>query len=517
VTEKKNLRDYVREACERYPERVALATDRGEITFQQLGDRIRRIASLLDSLGVGPNDFVGQVLGATPEPLYNIRLATYEHGAALFGINPMLPPDVLMKGVRSVAPKVVFYDALAWPAAPALLATALPDARAIAVVGPKGDFEGLLESVESRWSSNPIDPNAYAAVGFTSGTTGVPKGITASNYALAESCRMLLNAFATAVPDGPSGFFNAVPMFAAGGGMIVPVLSTGIPMYVLDRFDAERMVDLIAQRRISHLFMTPSQLIDMLDVPDLEKRDLSSLRAVIYGSASLPAAKAAEAVRKLGPVLLQGYGMSECLPPVAILWPSDHGERERPATPDVLSSAGKPVEGVKVRIETPDGRKADAQNPGEIVILSPTVTLGYWQAPELTASALRGGWWHSGDIGYFDAEGRLHVLDRVQDILQRNGETIYPREIEEVASAHPKVKEVCVVQPSGSDRIIAAVSLRRAFRENGDSVAVEVKDYLRETLPPEKVPDDVVIFPELPRSVQGKVLKREVRDAVGWK
>jgi acyl-CoA synthetase (AMP-forming)/AMP-acid ligase II len=513
----RNLRDYVREACERYPNRVALATDRVEITFDSLADDIRKIATLLDSLGIGPEDFVGVVPGAAPEVLYILRLATYEHGAALFGIDPALSPDVLARSVRDIAPKVVIYDAHAWPGAPALLSQLLPAARAIAASGPKGEYEGLLASIEGRWSENPIDPAAYAAVGFTSGTTGVPKGITSTHAALAESCRMLMRAFESNGTEKASGMFNAVPLFAAGGGMIVPALHGGMTMYLQDRFDADRMVDLIERRRISHALLTPSQLIDMLDVPDLETRDLSSLRLVMYGSASLPAAKVEEAVRRLGPVFLQGYGMSECLPPVSVLWPSEHGVREQPAPRDVLASAGRPVDGVQVRIATPNGSASTAHNPGEIVILSPNVTRGYWGAPDLTAAALRDGWWHSGDIGYFDEEGRLHILDRKQDVLERNGHTLYPREIEEVASGHPKVKEVCVVQSSEDGTIVAAASLRRPYRDSAAaaSVAAEIKEFLRNALAPEKLPDEVVIFPELPRSIQGKVLKREVRNAVG--
>src|SRR5262249_52864614 len=160
----------------------------------------------------------------------------------------------------------------------------------------------------------------------------------------------------------------------------------------------------------------PSMLIDLLD-EDLESRDLSALRLIIYGSAVTPAARVEEAVRRFGPRLLHGYGMSECLPPVSILWPEEHGTRQHPADRATLSSAGRPYDGVRIRIEDDAGRVLPRGETGEIVISSPTVTDGYLNDPDRTAAVLRGGWWHSGDVGLLDERGRVHILDRQADLL----------------------------------------------------------------------------------------------------
>jgi fatty-acyl-CoA synthase len=307
-----------------------------------------------------------------------------------------------------------------------------------------------------------------------------------------------------------------MPLFAAGGGVIVPTLYAGLTMYAFDEFDAARTLDVMEREKIAATFMTPSMLIDLLDEPDLEKRDLSALQMIIYGSASTPAAKVEEAVRRLGPILLHGYGMSECLPPVAVLWPEEHGTREQPAPREILRSAGRPFEGIHVRIESENGSILPAGQTGEVAILSPTVTPGYWNEPERTSRALRGGWWHSEDVGYLDAEGRLYILDRRHDVLKRGGRTIFPRNIEEAASEHPAVKEVCVVQPTGSERIVAAVSLRKRARglPESEKLPETLMEFLADRIRPADLPDDIHVFEELPRSLQGKVLKREVRDAL---
>jgi len=510
------MRERVREACRRFPDRVALVTDRVRWTYGELLDRVLRLSNLLDSFGLSSRDTVGVVATTRSELLYETRLATFEHGATLFGINPTLPPQEIYKMLRSVDPSVVIYDAELFPDAPALLSRALPGARTLAAVGPAGDYEGLLSRTEPRESSHAIDPYALAALGFTSGTTGVPKGITAAHRGLAESCRLFIEVLAHRRVEGPGGFFNAMPLFAAGGGVIVPSLCAGLTMYAFDEFEVGRALDVMEREKIAATFLTPSMLIDLLDEPDLEKRDLSALQMVIYGSASTPAAKVEEAVRRLGPILLHGYGMSECLPPVAVLWPEEHGTREHPASREILRSAGRPFEGIRVRIESESGSILPAGQTGEVAILSPTVSPGYWNDPERTSRALRGGWWHSEDIGYTDSEGRLYILDRQQDVLKRGGRTIFPRTIEEAASEHPSVKEVCVVQPTGSERIVAAVSVRKRARGLPETLKLPetLMEFLADRIRPADLPDDIYVFEELPRSLQGKVLKREVRDAL---
>ena len=507
-----NLRDLVRRACRQFADRPAFVNERVRWRFSELGERARRVAAVLDSLGATSRDTIGYVLSPRLELLYETRIASIEHGSALFGISPAMPPAQLVPLLRAIRPRVVMYDGGLLPGLAERLRDALPEARALAARGPRGDYEGLLETVPDRESSNAIEPSAVAALGFTSGTTGAPKGITATHAALAESCRMFLEVLRRRGIEGPGTFFNAMPLFAAGGGMIVPALASGLTMRVMDQLHAPRALEALESDRAAVTFVTPSMLIDLLE-EDLEARDLSALKLVIYGTAATPAARVEEAVRRIGPRLLHGYGMSECLPPVSILWPEEHGTREHPADRATLASAGRPFEGVRVRIEDAAGRVLPRGEKGEVVIFSPTVTAGYWNDPERTAAALRDGWWHSGDVGYIDRWGRVNILDRQADLFERGGRTLYPRTIEEAASEHSAVKEACAVaDPAG--RVVLAVSWRKPVSSDPRGASAALARYLEERLPPGERPDAIRVFPELPRSVQGKVLKREIRDVL---
>ena len=540
-------RDIVREAFAAFPDRTALVTDAGSRTFAALEDRTLRLAAALEARGAGPRRPVGFVPGPRLDHLVEIRLATYECGATLFGIPPASSPEVWGRLLALLRPAVLVHDpAVSPPSLAELVRGTVPDCALVASGGPADDYQGALAAEAPRRSRNAVDPDGIAGLGFTSGTTGVPKGVTATHGAVADSCRRMSRIFDDIVPGRePLGLLTSIPVFAAGSGFILPALARGMTNHIPAEFDAARALGLIARERIAFTFVTPSQLIDLLDDPGIDSLDLSCLRGVVYGTALTPPAKIAEAVRRLGPVLVQGYGMAECLPPVTILGLGDHGTRERPAGRDVLSSAGFPAEGVRVAIEGEGGRRLTPFEIGEIIVSSPTVMPGYfedadrtervrWSSPAPADRArfgrdgrleiLRGPaaeeepsvWWRSGDFGFVDGDGRLYVLDRRLDILRRGGRTLYPRLIEDACHEHPKVKEACVVQTPGVEAVIAAVSLRARFRAGADAsaIAAELAAFLAERLVEAERPDEIRVFPELPRSVQGKVLKREVRAAL---
>jgi acyl-CoA synthetase (AMP-forming)/AMP-acid ligase II len=511
-----DLREALREAFARYADRVALVTERTRWSFAELSERTRRLANLFDSLGVEPGGFLGAVLSPRPEIFCELYLARAEHGAPLFGLSPLLPPEAMAGALRSASPRVVVYDAAIMPRFPEFLRQTLPGARPLAARGPQGDWEGLLAGASTGSIGRRIDPAALTAVGYTSGTTGAPKGVTMTHRAVAECARRFTDTLgAVFSDDGPRGFLTGIPVFAAGSGTIIPALLAGMTNYIPDRFDASRALQSIREGGLEAGFVTPSMLIDLLDEDGLEP-SARSLELLIYGSANTPTPRIEEAVRRLGPILLQGYGMSELLPPVAILWPEEHGTRERPAGREVLSSTGEPCEGVKVRIEGPAGEALAPGEVGEIVIESATVTAGYWMDPAKTAESLQSGWWRSSDAGYLDGSGRLHVLDRMKDLIERGGRTIYPRRLEEACGDYPAVKEAAAVQMPGSDQVILAVSLRLRDRDRLDSGAIrrELTGFLAQRLDPAERPDGIELMTELPRSLQGKVLKREVRDAL---
>jgi fatty-acyl-CoA synthase len=505
------LRDSLRTAYQRYSDRVALASGSWSVTYGELGERSFRMAQLLDEMGLAPGEAVGVVVRDI-ESLVTLRFGTFERGTPLFTLSPTLAGGHDLEMLRWVQPEVVFYDPRLDTELGARLARELPGANVVST-GPQGELEGLLSGVTPCPSSHAIPEQRLSGIGFSSGTTGPPKGLVTTFGALAQCCRRFLEVMDRLGLDRPLPFLNAVPIQGAGGGMLPPALSRGMTVHVPAYWDARAAADLIEGEAIEGLFATPSMIIDLLELLEIERWDFSALRAVIYGSAIMPSPKLEEAVRRLGPIFLQGYGLAEVLPPLSVLWPEEHGSTDRPADRTVLSSAGHPWPGVDLRVVDEKGRTLEPGQVGEILVDSDTVTPGYWEDPLRTRRARRGRWWRTLDVGFFDQEGRLHILSRQADVLRHEGRALYPRDIEEVCHEHRAVKEACAVAaPDGA--LVVALSLRMAFHDSPDSVVGELADRLadRFSIPPPRIE----VVPEVPRSQLGKILHREVRESLAY-
>jgi fatty-acyl-CoA synthase len=515
MTEVASIRNLLRDAWTRFGERPALVTDNGSTGFAELGERSFRLANVLAELGVTSRDTVGVVFSLDYNQMQEIAFAAGELGATRFGIPPaMLDGDGEL--LRTVGPKVVLYDQTVFPGVSGWLSEVLPGVRALATGGAKRDYEGLLAGAPATSVESTIEPDALAGLGFTSGTTGRPKGIGATHRASEWSCGKMRETMATIDDPGRGGILIGIPLFAAGSGMVVPALSVGMTVYAPSRFDPEETLRLIDNGDVVSAFLTPSMVIDLLDSPGLDDCDLSRLESIVYGTSIMPLPRIEEAVRRIGPVMLQGYGMAEVLPPVSILHRHEHGTREQPADAETLSSCGRPVEGVRVRVVAEDGRELPANEIGEVEVQSPGISVGYLYDQELDRANRRDGWWRSGDIGFFDGRQRLHVLARAADVMRRDGAAVYPRLIEEALGYHEAVKEACAVQVEPEGGILVAVSLRRAHRRRlADPTLVgELEEHMAGRLEQRLRPQEIRIFEEVPRSVQGKVLHREVREAV---
>jgi fatty-acyl-CoA synthase len=515
MTETESIRDTLHTAWSEHAELPALVTTNGVSSFGEIEDRTFRLANALMRLGVRAGDPVCCVFSTDFNVLTEIRLATYELGATLYAVPPgLLTGDQdLMRGVD---PKVVIYDPRQVPGIPEWLIHVCPSAHALPARGPSGDYGGLLDAAPATPIDHAIDQEVLASVGFTSGTTGPPKGITATYLATAWSSWMMRRIFAAGDDHSEGGVLVGIPLFAAGGGLIVPALASGGTVYAPSPFDPVQALELMDSGQVTSAFLTPSMVIDLLDVPELDRYDLSRVRSIIYGTSIMPVPKLEEAIRRIGPVFVGGYGMAEVLPPVTVLYREEHGTAAEPAIGETLSSVGRPVLGVKVRVMDDTGQPLGAFGIGEVEVRSPAVTRGYWGDVARTRAANHDGWWRSGDVGYLDDDRRLHILSRMADVLWWDGDAVYPRHLEEACSLHPDVKEACAVQATPNSPIVVAVSLRTGSAHEPDSASLEsqIHDLVSQHLQDRVKVDDIMVFDEIPRSVQGKVLHREVRGAI---
>jgi fatty-acyl-CoA synthase len=284
-----------------------------------------------------------------------------------------------------------------------------------------------------------------------------------------------------------------------------PHLLLGAESVLIEAPEPALVLRLIEEHRITAFFARPTVWISLLRHEDFNRRDLSSLEKIYYGASIMPVPVLEELRRRVpGAKPYNLYGQSEIGPLATVLRPEDHDARP--------ASAGRSVLNVETRVVDEEMRDVDLGVPGEIVHRSPQLLLRYWDKPEETAEAFRGGWFHSGDVAWRDEQGYLFVVDRTKDIINTGGITVSSREVEEALFTHPAVYEVAVIalpDLKWIEAVTAVVVLRPGAEANEDALI----EHARTTLAPFKLPKRVIFTDSLPRNTAGKLLKRELRAA----
>ena len=276
-------------------------------------------------------------------------------------------------------------------------------------------------------------------------------------------------------------------------------------MHLVRKFDPGEIMRIIARERISLSFIVPTMLYMLLDQPDLDRHDLSSLSYVFYGAAPASPTRLIEAVERIGPVFAQGYGQTECYP-ISVLRREDHD----PTAPERLLSCGMPVSTCEVRLLDPDGQEVAPGEPGEICARTPASMDGYWKMPELTAETLAGGWVHTGDIARQDERGYLYIVDRKKDLIITGGFNIYPREVEDALAQHASVGQAAVVgipDDHWGEAVVAAVVARPGHQPDRAHLMAHVKACKGSIATPKMI----TVMDSLPMTSLGKIDKVALR------
>lgn len=494
------VRDVARWSFRRYADRNAFVTQSGErLSFGDLGRRIYALAEGLLKLGLQPGDRVAFLLPNCFE-FVEVRLACHEAGLVAAPLVWDMSPESRRRALEQTGARVYIHDPSLDSGADELASRGIAGLRCIPVSeGNRSGLDGV--SVPGAGPCRvAIDPAGPATINFTSGTTGEPRGVVSTHAAWMASLRMTMGASRLA-PGRREVMLHAIPFATAGWGAIPACLLGGVTGLLMRRFDPAAALDMVERERAARAFLTPSQIIDWLDEPSLGSRDLSSLRSLIYATAPLHGPKTREALKRFGPILQQGYGLAEVLPPVALLWPEEHDPDGHPFR------AGSIVPPCRVRIAGKDGRETDMGERGDIRVWSPTRTPGYWERPDLTKAALDGEFFRTGDIGFWDEAGFLNVVGRAVETV--SGFDLHPREVEELAHAHPAIKECALVE--AGKRVVLAYSARRG----GQLSEEELERFLAERLPKGAAPARCARFDgDLPRNAAGKIVRRYVRAAI---
>jgi len=277
-------------------------------------------------------------------------------------------------------------------------------------------------------------------------------------------------------------------------------------------FNPEHVLQIIQHEKVTVTVLVPTMVNMVLNHPDVDKYDLSSLRRLIYGASPMPVELLKQGLQKWGQIFMQGYGMTETAPLLTMLDPADHILDGTPEQTRRLSSCGKEILGVEVRVVNSEGEDVHPGEIGEIIARGPNVMLGYWRMPEATAAAVVDGWMHTGDLASIDEENYIYIVDRAKDMIISGGENIYSVEVENALYTHPAVLEVAVIgipDDTWGEAVHAVVVCKSGIQVTSD----ELIAHSRTLIAGYKVPRSIEFSQDaLPKSGAGKILKRDLRD-----
>jgi fatty-acyl-CoA synthase len=503
--------ELIRRGARYFSERTAVLFEDRSLTFAEVHELSNRFAHVLARNGISRGSRLA-ILANNSIYTMPVDFGCVKAGAARTPLNARLSIDEHEHMLRETGAQVVIYDAELAERAEALAARV----DGLTMLGLGSDRCGSDLLVEAA-SAPPTDPRTPTAPDdviltvFTSGTTGRLKAAehTQASYA-AVSNNTSMN-----VPDiGPDDvMLHAASLFHASGCFVLPYWLKGATTAVLARFEPAEFLNAIVRWRVTSLHLVPTMLAMLLAHPDIEKADLSSVRTIFYGASPMPLPVIRRALELWGPRFVQYYGQTEAPLFITRLDKEDH---VGPGAERRLLACGRPSFDCEIRLIDDKGNDAAPGEPGEIALRAPFAMAGYFNAPDLNAAMfVEGGWLRTRDVGRFDEDGYLYLVDRTSDMIITGGYNVYPREVEDALMAHPAVLE-CAVVGAPHEKWVEAVTAFVVLRPDKAASEDELIEFTRSRLASYKVPKSVRFIEQIPKSAVGKVLRRALRDPL-WK
>ncbi len=482
------------------PDATAVVFEGERLPYRTFWSRVARVGNMLRALGIGPGDKVATVMGNSLE-LLEAYWAIPTIGAVLVPLSPLLLPRGLASLLRDCDARCVITQGAMLPVLREIRDELPP--HVLLIDGARdgfGDYHGLCAAQPETLAPAEVAESDLFNIMYTSGTTGMPKGIMHTHFIRSMYCT-LMGAAWRMTPESRTLHAGAI-VFNGAFVTMMPTFHLGATYVLMRQFDARAAIETIERERITHVMLVPAQIIAILGSPAFDPKRLASLECIL----SLGAPLLQEHKDRLNAALphrfYELYGLTEGF--VTIL---DREDAVRKS-----GSVGVPPPFYRMRIAREDGADAAPGEVGEIVGVGPILMTGYYKRPDLTAQAVRDGWLYTGDMGYVDDEGFLHLVDRKKDMIDSGGVKVYPRDIEEIAAHHPDVREVAVFgvpDAKWGETPLAAVILREGSRADADGLRAWINERVGARYQRVSV---VVIVPDFPRSAAGKTLKRELRE-----
>lgn len=508
--------EVIERALAQWPDREALVGRHGRYTYRALAQQVDAAASGLQALGLRPGDRVAATT-ANHTDIVIAYFAAQRLGAIWIGVNRTLAAPEKRFILEDSGANYYLAERAAVDQIGALRGS-LPDLRGLVDMEPGDPDSGwaqlLREHRGAAPEAGPVDPFDPAAIAYTSGTTGFPKGVVHSQHNI-----VLVGAMARLAGPPSAAVVRragvALPITILNLMILGPVASfqAGRTCILMDRIDAPGLAEWIGAERIEAFAAVPTMIYDLMTHPEIDPRALESFRHPAVGGAAMPESFREFYRRKFGRQVSASYGLTEA--PTVVT-------QTRPEEPALPGASGKPARHLRVSIQDPEGRILPAGESGEICVGAEvageygglyTPMLGYWRRPEATREALREGWLHTGDMGRLDEAGNLFVEGRRNDVILRGGSNVYPAEVERVLHMKGAVAEAAVIgrpDPRLGERVVAVIQLSPGATA-GEALQGELEAHCRANLARYKTPEEWIFVSEMPRNAMNKVVKAQLK------
>ena len=515
-----NVKDLINRAVKEYPGHMAVIYGNVRRTFIELNDRVNRLGNALRKMGLRKGDRVGMLLrnccefietdfalsktGIVRVPL-NARLTGSDHEYMLndSGSNTLIFGEGFTETVQAIKPKLKTVKEF----------IRVSEGLSKANVLDAHDYEDLIKQSSPDEPSESVNEEDLHTLFYTSGTTGKPKGAMLTQKSWANVAINLILDYGPVTEDDV--ILNTQPLSHGAGFFVLPYFIEGGTNVLIPEFRPSIVFETIQREKVTVLKLVPSMLYQLIEAPEKTHYDFSSLHSVIYGGSPIAVPRLVEAIQFFGKKLIQLYGQAEAPMCISTLSKRDHRIEGPEEVVKRLSSAGKPCINVEVRIVDENGKDVKVGEVGEVIVRGYHMMKGYWNLPEATAEVLKDGWVHTGDLGYFDSNEFIFLVDRKRDVIISGAFNIYPKEIEDAIVTHPKIKEVAVIGVP-DEKWGEAVKAVVVPKEGVSITEKEVIDHCRDHMANFKKPKTVDFVKELPRNPYGKVLKTALRERY-WK
>ena len=492
-------------ALARFPEHVAFVADGKQITYRAAFDLITRMQGIFAKQGLGRGDRLA-IITANRAESWCASIAAQCLAISTTWLHPLGSLDDQVDQVINGECTALLVDSGNFLTRGGEIATQTKDRlRAVFTLSQTDYALDLLALAVNMGEISARDlarPDDVAVLTYTGGTTGKSKGALRNHAQLASYTTAILADFE--IPMAPR-YLLIAPMSHVGGTKILPTLMLGGTVHLMKGFDPKTVLEVIARERINFTLLVPTMIYLLLDHPDLERTDFSSLELILYGASPMSPTRLLEALKRVGPVFSQLYGQTECYP-ISLLRKADHDL----ARPELFASCGFPISSVAVSILDDNDRPVSTGEPGEICVRADHALGSYWKRPEQTAELFRSGWLHTGDIARMDERGYMFILDRKKDMIVSGGFNIYPRDVEDALSTHLGVAIASVIgapDPKWGEAVVALVVRRPGHNPSPEELIQLVKTKKGAAHAPKRIE----FVDSLPMTPVGKVDKKVLR------